>query len=126
MLSACATPPTPAPVTALPAASPTPHCPAANPTCPATQLSLAVPTAGAKAFGRLELGLLTDGRWANPFDPDQVDLQVRFTGPDGQSVQVPAFWYQDFDPATLAPQGRGGWRARLRPPRPAPGRRRRC
>ena len=115
MVGACAAPPTTAPVTAVPAATPTPHCPATSATCPATQLSLAVPTAGAKAFGRLELGILTDGKWANPFDPAEVDLQVRFTGPDGKSVQVPAFWYQDFDPATLAPQGSGGWRDRFTP-----------
>lgn len=117
MLSACAAPPTPTAVTALPAVTPTPtpHCPAASATCPASQLGLAVPTAGAKAFGRLELGILTDGKWANPFDPAQVDLQVRFTGPDGKSSQVPAFWYQDFDPTTLAPQGGGGWRARFTP-----------
>ncbi len=114
VLAACAAPPTPAPATALPP-SPTPRCPTTSATCAATQLSLAVPTSGVKAFARLELGILTDGKWANPYDPAQVDLQVRFTGPDGKSFQVPAFWYQDFDPGTLVAQGGGGWRARLTP-----------
>ena len=105
LLAACAAPPVPA--TSTPAASPTPGCPPATAACPATQLSIAAPTAGVKAFGRLELGLVTDGQWANPFDPAQVDLQVRFTAPDGTAAQVPAFWYQDFDPATLLPKGSG-------------------
>src|SRR5262249_25256671 len=116
LLSACAAPPTPTP-TLVPTASPTPRCPATSVSCPATQLNLAAPTTGAKVFGLLELGILTDGKWANPFDPSQVDLQVRFTGPDGKSFQVPAFWYQDFDAVTLAPRGSGGWRARFTPAR---------
>ncbi len=115
LLVACAAPPTPGLATQAPAPSPTPRCPPSAPVCPATRLSIAAPTAGVKAFSRLELGIVTDGAWANPFDPDQVDLQVRFTAPDGKVFQVPAFWYQDFDPATLTPKDKGGWRARFTP-----------
>ena len=64
-----------------------------------------------------------DGRWlsgatrASPHRIQEaqralVDLQVQFTGPGGQPLQIPAFWFQDFDPATLLPSGHGGWRAR--------------
>jgi len=115
VLVACAAPPTPVPATSTPAASPTPRCPPSAIACPATQLSIAAPTAGEKEFSRLELGIVTDGKWANPFDPAQVDLQVRFMKPDGKEVQVPAFWYQDFDPNTLQPKGKGDWRARFTP-----------
>ena len=109
LLAACATP-TPAPTT-------TPRCPIAIPptACPATQLTLAAPSGPVKTFGRLELVITTDGIWANPFDPAQVDLQVRFTSPSGQAWQVPAFWYQDFDPATQQPTGAAGWRVRFTP-----------
>ena len=40
---------------------------------------------------------------------------MRFSGPSGQALSAPAFWYQDYDPRTLAPRGAPGWRARFTP-----------
>lgn len=68
-----------------------------------------------RIYQRVELSIETDGRAGNPFDPAQADLTVRFRGPSGQALVVPAFWYQDFDPLALAPLGEPGWRARFTP-----------
>ena len=79
-----------------------------------TSLTL-TPPAGASTFHPAELSLGTDGTFANPFDPAQADLEVSFTSPAGKVVTVPAFWYQDFDRATLEPKGQPGWRVRFTP-----------
>ncbi len=69
----------------------------------------------APAHKSIEFEIATDGVFANPFDPAEVDLKVRFTGPGGSEILAPAFWYQDYDPLTFQPRGEPGWRARLIP-----------
>ena len=69
----------------------------------------------APAHKSIEFDIATDGVFANPFDPAEVDLKVRFSGPDGSEILAPAFWYQDYDPLTFQPRGEPGWRARLIP-----------
>jgi hypothetical protein len=69
----------------------------------------------ATQYRTLDYEIATDGVFLNPFDPGEVNLNVRFRGPDGQEVLVPAFWFQDFDPATLQRAGSPGWRARFIP-----------
>jgi len=120
-LAAC-TAPTVEP-TRPPAATATarPPSPTAGPTDtpgprPATTLALSQLSEDVARFGRAEFAIDTDGVFANPFDPAQVDLVVLFTAPDGGQASVPAFFYQDFDPATLQPVGAPGWRARFTPP----------
>src|SRR5690606_34395166 len=86
---------------------------------PFTRLEL-VPTEQTAAqttaqYGLWEAAIETDGAVANPYDPAQVDLRVRFQTPSGEMVTVPAFWYQPFDPGTLMPQGEAGWRVRFTP-----------
>ena len=67
-------------------------------------------------FQPVELEILSDGMYANPYDPREVDLQVRLTPPSGEAFLVPAFWYQDYDPqGTQAPKGEAGWRVRFTP-----------
>lgn len=78
-------------------------------------LLLAAPTATVTQYGRLELPLTTALTVANPYDPTQIDLRVHVTAPDGQIRTVPAFWMQDFDPATQQPTGAPGWRVRFTP-----------
>ncbi|RPH61724.1 MAG: DUF5060 domain-containing protein [Chloroflexi bacterium] len=73
---------------------------------------------GAKVYAHFDLEIDTDLSFSNPFDPALADLNVRFTSPAGKAVVVPAFWYQDFDPQTLAPSGVPGWRARFTPDAP--------
>lgn len=115
LLSACAGPAAPAP-TSPPEASAMPR-PTSAPQ-PSLTLAVAVPSAPATVFAPIELTLSTDARFANPFDPAEADLWVQFSGPGGAQVRVPAFWYQEFDRATLAPVGQPGWRARFTPAAP--------
>ncbi len=64
------------------------------------------------------MDIATNGLASNPFDPRQLDIEVRFTSPQGTHVSIPAFWYQDFDPQTLEPKGQPGWRVRFTPDLP--------
>lgn len=80
-----------------------------------TQLSLSAPANAARTFQPTELGLTTDGTFANPYDPTHAQLDVSFTSPAGKIMTVPAFWYQNFDRATLKPKGTAGWRVRFTP-----------
>lgn len=84
----------------------------------ALSLSLAPDQEHGKVYQMLEFAIQTDGIYANPFDPGQVDLQVRFTPPAGEPILVPAFWGQEYDPATLQPTGDPGWKVRFTPSMP--------
>jgi hypothetical protein len=58
--------------------------------------------------------------YANPFDPDEVELDVQVTRPDGSVVVVPAFQHRDYEITGSGPEryGNGGapsWRARFTP-----------
>lgn len=75
-------------------------------------------TTSAAQYGRVELALAIELTVDNPYDPAQIDLRVHFTAPDGQISTVPAFWLQDFDPSTLQPTGKPGWRVRFTPDQP--------
>ena len=100
--------PLPAPTTTAPRPSPR----------PATMFALAAPAEAPRARHAVELTLTTDGVWANPFDPSQVDLRVTFALPGRVGFAAPAFWYAAYDPATLTPVGEPGWRVRFTPPAP--------
>ncbi len=58
-------------------------------------------------------------RYADPFDPAQIDVTATFRAPDGRELAVNGFYYQNhfripgevYD--RIAPQGRGEWRARF-------------
>lgn len=84
---------------------------------PATPLVLQGPTSGLVYQGT-EWTLGGVPPVSNPYDPTQANLTVSFTAPNRQTYRIPAFWYQDFDPQTLQPQGTGGWRARFTPTQP--------
>jgi hypothetical protein len=66
----------------------------------------------------MELEVFTDLAPVNPFDPAEVDLSVRFQPDGGAAISVPAFAYQDFDPATMAPRGQLRWLVRFVPTAP--------
>lgn len=111
--SAPALPPTAEPSTAEPSSA---APPTAEP-LPASFLRLSGP-ASTLAYELVELSIATDIAFANPFDPAEADLRVRFSAPSGAALVVPAFWYEEYDPATLQPVGEPGWRARLTPSEP--------
>ncbi len=68
----------------------------------------------------VELSVDLSGTWANPFDPDQIDVYAVIDRRGGQRVRQPAFAYQDFEPLThggdiLRPRGPITWRVRWTP-----------
>jgi hypothetical protein len=60
----------------------------------------------------IEFTVDTDGVWANPFDPGEVDLRVTLAGPGGATLTVPAFWHQGFAAAGARADGQPTFRAR--------------
>ncbi|WP_169237038.1 DUF5060 domain-containing protein [Candidatus Roseilinea sp. NK_OTU-006] len=56
---------------------------------------------------KLEFDLVTPIRADNPFDPNQIEIDVRFTSPQGDVVEVPAYFYSH--------ERQQGWRARFSP-----------
>ncbi|MCF7973917.1 MAG: DUF5060 domain-containing protein [Phycisphaerae bacterium] len=76
-------------------------------------------------YGKLELLVAWDRRYDNPFDPQEVELNVVLTTPNGQSMTVPAFFCQMYERQQLNqgrarsdwiyPVGHGQWKARFAP-----------
>jgi len=83
-------------------------------------LALQLPNSPFARFTSLELGVLTNVEVSNPFDPAQIDLVVHFVSPSGKTLTTPAFYYQDYDPASLQPKGDPGWKARFTPTEDGP------
>jgi len=54
-------------------------------------------------FGKLEVAPDITGQWANPYDPDQVDITAEFTSPSGKTLSVPGFWHQEHSVSTVTP-----------------------
>ena len=69
----------------------------------------------------LEMSLSGIPEVANPFDPEQIVVDAVFETPSGNTLEVPAFWYQAYtrqkvDGAEkLAADGEPGWRLRFTP-----------
>ena len=63
-------------------------------------LSSIVPNAQSiPRYGKLELTLNLTATYVNPFDPDQIDVEARFTSPSGGDVKVAGFLYQPYTSA---------------------------
>ncbi len=75
----------------------------------------------------IEVSVTLGQTYANPFDPDEVAVDAVATGPKGQTLRVPGFWFQPFRRETgengavrLAAKGEPGWRVRVCPTAPGP------
>jgi hypothetical protein len=89
----------------------------------AAEVSVQAAVRTVKAYECIEFTLRTDVVPANPYDPEEIDLRVDLTGPDGKQVMVPAFWYQPFEYARakhgggtadwIYPSGHAVWKARF-------------
>lgn len=77
-----------------------------------------------KAYERLELTLDLHATFDNPFDPEDIDVAATFTSPQGKSVVVPGFYFQDYrrelrqGREELRPQGEPAWKVRFTLPEP--------
>jgi hypothetical protein len=78
-----------------------------------------------RAYEKLEFHIEAPTTYTNPFDPDEVELNVRFATPGEKPLLVPAFLYQHYERAALFspdqrrdwfyPIGLPGWRVRFAP-----------
>jgi len=76
-------------------------------------------------YQKLEMLIGLDTQYANPFDPDEVDLTINMTTPSGKKLTLPAFFAQDFERRKLNgsrnranwyyPTNTGVWKARFAP-----------
>ncbi len=66
-------------------------------------------------YGLIELDLQTNIKVANPYDPHELELGVRFDSPSGRVVEVGAFWYQGYNLQSRRPEGQAGWKVRFTP-----------
>jgi hypothetical protein len=49
-----------------------------------------------KKYEKYEMSFTVDGFAGNCFDPDQIDVSTQFVSPSGKTMQMPAFWYQEY------------------------------
>jgi len=77
----------------------------------------------APLYGKIEFSFNLEGFYENAFDPDQIDVNAHMRGPDGKTIAIPGFYYQDYARAlvdgreVLTPKGDAGWRVRFSPAR---------
>lgn len=74
-----------------------------------------------KQYEKFEAEITLSGTYINPFDPDEIEVEARFGGPDGKTLVVPGFYYQEYQ-RTLANNqeklykyAEPGWRIRFTP-----------
>ncbi len=76
-------------------------------------------------YEKIKFLIHLDTIYDNPFDPEEVDLSLDFRTPSGETVTIPAFYYQDYEKRHidrggrktdwLYPVGDPVWKARFAP-----------
>lgn len=89
----------------------------------AEAITLQVAPAKVGRYEKIEFTIGLGGRYANPFDPDEVDVSLEITAPGGKRLVLPAFWCQPYERRVinrggrktdwLYPTGPPGWKARF-------------
>ncbi|MBA2481568.1 MAG: glycosyltransferase [Planctomycetes bacterium] len=64
---------------------------------PALEARITSAPSTAERFRMSEIAFALSRTYANPFDPDEVDVWGEFTDPSGRVARVPAFYTQDYD-----------------------------
>ena len=91
----------------------------------AESITLKVAAAKVGRYEKIEFTIGVGGRYANPFNPDEVDVSLEITAPGGKRLVLPAFWCQPYQRRVidrrgrktdwLYPAGPPGWKARFAP-----------
>ena len=90
------------------------------------KLELTLPSSKPEVFERVELPVSGMPDATNPFDPENVTLDLEVTPPSGKVLRLPGFFGRDFDRQLeegneiLSPRGDGAWRLRWLPLEPGP------
>jgi hypothetical protein len=89
------------------------------------RIGLEAPSKTVGKYQKLELLIKVDGRYNNPFDPNEVDITVLLKTPSNEQIAIPAFYCQNYErrdfeqrPKTVSwlyPLGQGIWKARFAP-----------
>lgn len=72
-------------------------------------------------YCKLDLTLELSARYDNPHEPSDIAVDASFRAPSGRRVDVPGFFYEDFDLTQgdgleeLIPSGRSAWKIRFAP-----------
>jgi hypothetical protein len=64
-------------------------------------------------YERLDIGLMIEAEFENPFDPGELDIMARFESPSGKIWNVPGFYSETFRSAfsiRFSPVEKGAWR----------------
>lgn len=75
-------------------------------------------------YNKFEVTFDLEGRWDNPFDPEQVKVDGEFTSPSGDVLVVPGFYYQEYrrmmtsGEDSYEPIGNPVWKVRFSPTGP--------
>jgi len=75
-------------------------------------------------FEKFEISFQLSGEWSNPFDPDEVAVDCIFQTPDGKTMTMPGFYFQDHQRTfangneILTPVGEPMWKVRFTPTMP--------
>src|SRR5512135_2165233 len=72
-------------------------CALAQAADPTRSISLESAADRVPRYEKIEFRIDVAESYNNAFDPDEVDLGVRFTTPTGETVIVPAFWCQAYE-----------------------------
>lgn len=81
-----------------------------------------LPDSAPVQYGCLEITVDLGATYDNPFDPSDIAVDACLSLPNGESQEVPGFFYRPFERTerqgqeVLAPSGKPGWRVRLAPP----------
>jgi hypothetical protein len=86
-------------------------------------VNVTAPSSSPAVFARAEWSIDPGARYDNPFDPNEVAIDAHFSGPDGKSIVLPAYWSQKFtdndfghhETKTAKADGGGFWLARFAP-----------
>jgi len=74
-----------------------------------------------RQFEKFEAEITISASYMNPFDPDEIEAEAKIECPDGKTLVVPAFYYQEYQRNITANQEKlykydePGWRVRFTP-----------
>ena len=72
-------------------------------------------------YEKFEISFDLSGEWDNPFDSNQIEVNAYFCTPEGDTLKVPGFFYQEYYPndgRRLEITGNSEWKVRFTPTEP--------
>lgn len=74
-----------------------------------------------KAYDKFEVSFDLPKTYNNPYDYNEIAVSAIFTNPNGKTIEVPGFWYQNYtvdeQKQTVTSSGEAKWIIRFTPPK---------